>query len=181
MGKSKTKKIFLPIVLFLTLLTVLFISLTVAIKVTGGHSSSKSEKKGKESSEVVDTGESYDNISGYELPDYSSGTTSVVDNTVTDKLANKDGYILPNSDTVALTDADLAGLTAQELSYARNEIYARHGYVFDSQELNSYFSQKSWYKADATFKQEATSAQEQANAEFIKAYQQTNNLTYDVK
>jgi hypothetical protein len=34
-----------------------------------------------------------------------------------------------------LTSADLEGRTADELRILRNEIYARHGYVFKSEEL----------------------------------------------
>lgn len=57
-------------------------------------------------------------------------------------------YIIPDSDTKLLTDADIQGLTAQELNYAKNEIYARHGRMFDSAELQEYFDSKSWYKAE---------------------------------
>ena len=30
--------------------------------------------------------------------------------------------------------------------YARNEIYARHGYIFRDSALRSYFEGKSWYE-----------------------------------
>ena len=36
-------------------------------------------------------------------------------------------YILPESDSKYLTEADIAGLTLKEINYAKNEIYARHG------------------------------------------------------
>lgn len=54
-------------------------------------------------------------------------------------------YILPNSNTQYLTRRDLAGLTAAELRLARNELYARHGRMFDSEDLDAYFRSKSWY------------------------------------
>ncbi len=54
-------------------------------------------------------------------------------------------YILPNSSSVLLTQSDISGLTLQELNYARNEIFARHGRRFSSQELQQYFDSKSWY------------------------------------
>ena len=56
-----------------------------------------------------------------------------------------DEYILPNSDTVRLTEDDIEDLTLRELNYAKNEIYARHGRKFDSKELRDYFNSKSWY------------------------------------
>ncbi len=183
MESTKIKKIFLPIVIVLAVLTVAFIALTVVVKVTGGHPSSASSQKAKESTEVEAESNEVSYVSNYKLSGYSSSGTSDAkeDTTVSDKLSDTEGYILPTSDTVQLTDADLAGLSAQELTYARNEIYARHGYVFESPELNDYFAQKSWYTADATFTQEAASAQEQANADFIKQYQETNNLGYEVQ
>ena len=54
-------------------------------------------------------------------------------------------YIFPDSDSRYLTDADVAGLTLQEINYGKNEIYARHGRKFKSQELTNYFESKSWY------------------------------------
>jgi hypothetical protein len=55
------------------------------------------------------------------------------------------GYILPDSSSRYLTAADLQGLSAAQLRLARNEIYARHGRMFTSPDLISYFSGKSWY------------------------------------
>lgn len=60
--------------------------------------------------------------------------------------ANEDDYILPQSDSVLLTEADIAGLTLREINYAKNEIYARHGRKFMSKELREYFESKSWYE-----------------------------------
>lgn len=54
-------------------------------------------------------------------------------------------YILPNSDSAYLTDADLAGLNKEQLRLARNEILARHGRMFRDQGLQDYFNSKSWY------------------------------------
>ena len=55
-------------------------------------------------------------------------------------------YILPESATKALTRADLQGLTKEQLRLARNEIFARHGMIFGVEDLDTYFSSKSWYK-----------------------------------
>ena len=54
-------------------------------------------------------------------------------------------YLLPQSDSVYLTDADIAGFSLQKLNYARNEIYARHGRTFRDQMFQDYFNSKSWY------------------------------------
>ena len=59
---------------------------------------------------------------------------------------DKKQYILPESNSRYLTVEDLKGLTAKELSYARNEIFARHGRKFNNAGLQEYFNSKSWYK-----------------------------------
>lgn len=54
-------------------------------------------------------------------------------------------YIFPDSDKKNLTDADVAGMSKGNLRLARNEILARHGRIFDSEDLKTYFEGKSWY------------------------------------
>lgn len=54
-------------------------------------------------------------------------------------------YIIPDSDSRYLTAADLEGMSAQVVCYAKNEIYARHGRQFVSQELTEYFEEQPWY------------------------------------
>ena len=56
------------------------------------------------------------------------------------------GYIISYSSDVLLTSSDIQGLSKQQLRYARNEIYARHGRKFQSQDLRNYFNSKSWYQ-----------------------------------
>ena len=80
-------------------------------------------------------------------------------------------YILPESNSRYLTDADVSGLTLQQLNYAKNEIYARHGRKFDSKELQNYFGSKSWYNGTvnaADFKETVFNEYEKKNAEFLK-------------
>ena len=56
-----------------------------------------------------------------------------------------DSYILYDSDRRYITDGEIAQMSLQEINYAKNEIFARRGRIFQSQELSSYFSQKNWY------------------------------------
>ena len=60
-----------------------------------------------------------------------------------DRLEND--FIFYDSDTRYLTDEEVKGLSLQVVCYAKNEIYARRGRIFDSQELNDYFYSKPWY------------------------------------
>ncbi|MGN1023298.1 MAG: YARHG domain-containing protein, partial [Lachnospiraceae bacterium] len=54
-----------------------------------------------------------------------------------DSLLDQD-YIIPDSDSRLLTEDDVKDLTLQEINYAKNEIYARHGRKFKSKELQNY-------------------------------------------
>ena len=90
--------------------------------------------------------------------------------------ANSD-YILPDVQTRVYSTAELEQLSTDELWYARNEIYARHGRGFRNPELQSYFNSKTWYTRNPidpdTFDSTVTlSATEQQNADAIKAIEQ---------
>jgi len=45
-----------------------------------------------------------------------------------------------------ITEYDLQGLSLRDLELMRNEIYARHGWVFNRQDLRRYFEGQSWYR-----------------------------------
>ena len=54
-------------------------------------------------------------------------------------------YIFPESSYRELSESEFADKTEWELKVARNEIYARHGRMFDTPALDSHFRSKSWY------------------------------------
>lgn len=54
-------------------------------------------------------------------------------------------YILPESDSRYYSQEEINKLSEHDLFVARNEIYARHGRMFDNEELKGYFASKSWY------------------------------------
>ena len=89
-------------------------------------------------------------------------------------------YIIPESNRRKLTEDDLEDLTPKELSYARNEIYARHGRRFQSNELQEYFDSKEWYEIDDSFDDHDLQGVERSNAEFIAEYQKRNDKMYKV-
>ncbi|MGF3214834.1 YARHG domain-containing protein [Facklamia sp. P12945] len=67
-------------------------------------------------------------------------------NSTKDDSALSKEYIIPDSNQRLLTDDEVKHLDAKALCYARNEIYARKGRRFESQELQSYFNQQDWYQ-----------------------------------
>ena len=56
-------------------------------------------------------------------------------------------YIIPDSDTRELTEGELWAYTRETLRYIRNELLARHGYVFGGNKFGRYFGKTDWYKA----------------------------------
>lgn len=83
-------------------------------------------------------------------------------------------YIIADSDSRYLERADLQNLNAEQLRLARNEIYARHGRMFDDQQLQEYFNSKSWYNgtiAPADFSEDMLNDYERENTYIITDYE----------
>ena len=103
----------------------------------------------------------------------------IQDGTEKDDMMVETEYILANSNTEKLTEADLAGLTKEQLRLARNEIYARNGMVFGVNDLDEYFRSKSWYTpkytSDDFYDAVEMNAIEEANVEFILQLEKSMN------
>ncbi len=83
-------------------------------------------------------------------------------------------YIFYDSNTRYLTYSDVKYLSLREICYARNEIYARRGRLFDSTELQNYFNQKTWYYgyiSPSSFSDTVFNQYETANVQFLKDYE----------
>lgn len=186
--KDKKTNVWVPVAVIIGILLVAMIVLTVFMVVTGrsaGNTGSSSSKYHADSTQSdVKPQDSDDYIQDVSLDEFSIGgssdDSSASDNAEAAEVAMEDsnGYILPDSDSRKLKKSDLAGMTAQQLSYAKNEIYARHGRVFKSSELQDYFNQKDWYEKNDDFKDEDLSKKEAENTKFIAAYQKDNDLEY---
>ncbi len=86
-----------------------------------------------------------------------------------------DSYILP-TDSQYITESDLNGMSKEQVSLARNEIYARYGYSFENETVRKYFLQQSWYYEDPainanTFGVNNLSDCERVNLETIQQYE----------
>ena len=55
-------------------------------------------------------------------------------------------YLLPDAAQRNYSYEEIADMPVQLVCYAKNEIYARHGRMFVSQELKDYFASCSWYR-----------------------------------
>lgn len=91
-------------------------------------------------------------VPGYKSKPVSAGDTVRTEppvETETDGLKEEEplfqGFIFPNSDLELIDQREIEALSDSDLTYAINEIYARHGYIFRSDELRGYYEQFSWY------------------------------------
>lgn len=83
-------------------------------------------------------------------------------------------YIIDDSDSRYLYLEELEELSAEELFYARNEIYARCGRLFNDEGLQAYFDSKEWYHGTISpedFTEEMLNDYERKNAVFIREYE----------
>ena len=82
-----------------------------------------------------------------------------------------DYFIIPDSDSRYLTKSELYGYDKYTLSLIRNEIFARHGYIFKKDEYRNYFNSMPWYTPNSSFKGSLNelNAIEKYNVELIKS------------
>ena len=96
----------------------------------------------------------------YKINDLSNEIPNIIQGYRTDVIFDENGtaessaadttdttseFIIPDSDSRYLSREELSNMSLQQLNYAKNEIYARKGRVFQSPELQNYFGSKSWY------------------------------------
>lgn len=81
-------------------------------------------------------------------------------------------YIFPDSDKKYLSEDEVRSVTADELFIGRNEIFARHGYIFTDEGLQEHFTNTSWYEGSVSSDQFNVDSVfndfEKKNAELIK-------------
>ncbi|MGO9361416.1 MAG: YARHG domain-containing protein [Xanthobacteraceae bacterium] len=74
-------------------------------------------------------------------------------------------FIFPDSDRRLLQPSELSRLSATELRIARNEIYARRGRFFQSDDLRQHFGSFAWYRPNSW--NPSLNAVEQQNVQMI--------------
>lgn len=80
--------------------------------------------------------------------DASSETTTEDDGdskSASEIMDADDGYIFPNSNSSYLTEEEIEKLSTEEIQYAINEVYARHGLKFTKKSNQERFEKKKWY------------------------------------
>lgn len=135
----------------------------------------------EETKETRDTSQMGEMVAPMDLDDYLEYGASNTFGNSTNKSTKEDDvdektteYIIEDSASRYLADADVKGLTLQEINYAKNEIYARHGRRFKSKELQDYFDSTSWYVGkyspedfDQNYSEKMLNDFEKRNADFL--------------
>jgi hypothetical protein len=119
-----------------------------------------------------------DNTQFYNKTENNSASTALQPteyyNAESEKLTGDpgSGYVIEGSDSRYLTEEDLRDMSKGELRLARNEIYARHGRLFSSADLQDYFNSMNWYVGYIPvdqFDESVLNDCEKANLIFIKS------------
>ena len=87
-----------------------------------------------------------------------------------DFYPDANGYVIADSSYRIISKQDLYGMTEHEVCIARNEIYARYGYIFQTEKYNEYFQNFSWYRP-STHSLPALNSIEAQNVNTIMAYE----------
>lgn len=77
--------------------------------------------------------------------------------------------------TIKYTEQNLSALDSYGLKITRNEIYARHGRIFNDQELQEYFQRQNWYVPQISsndFDDSCLNEVEKYNIQLISTYEQ---------
>ena len=126
------------------------------------------KKQIKDMENDVTSEESSEDLDYYDDSDLSEDSDNYSDS------SEENEYVLPDSAKRKLKKSDLKGLSKEELRIARNEIYARHGRMFDDQKLQKYFDSQSWYEGTvpaSEFSEDVLSSVEKKNVAFIRQFE----------
>lgn len=77
--------------------------------------------------------------------------------------------------TTPLTEDIIRFFSSAELKLIRNEIFARHGYIFADKQIRKYFETKTWYRPVTQDVSNRLSEIEQLNIEQLKRAERENN------
>lgn len=93
-----------------------------------GHSGAKDQAGGEDADGIAADSDSENTADDSQVADQQNGQ-----------------YILSDSNARYYTESELNAMSLEELFYARNEIFARHGRGFNNPDLASYFNAQPWY------------------------------------
>jgi tetratricopeptide (TPR) repeat protein len=88
---------------------------------------------------------------------------------IPEHLAKVEGFITPQDRVVSETE--LQGRSKAELRVMRNEVFAHHGRVFQSADLQDYFAKKPWYKQNPSYTDSLLTDVDKENVRIIQEHE----------
>ncbi len=158
--KSKTWLFVLLGLLGVAIIGVILVVVVVAIIIFASNSSSVSFER--DGVGVVEMQEEDESASVYEEREES--------NSYEEYGTGSNQYFFP-SDKKQITFSILDEYSQDEIAIIRNEIYARHGYVFQLEQYARYFESKEWYSPNPYFDESVFSELEKDNIDTIIEYE----------
>lgn len=156
-----------------------------------GTQEANTETEAKGESEEAASDSETDNKKEVFGADENENASSDGDDEETDGESEDRIYLIPGDDkssnryekaqhlsyttTVKYTIQNLSVLDSYGLKITRNEIYARHGRIFNDQELQEYFQRQNWYvpqTASNDFNDSCLNEVEKYNIQLISTYEQ---------
>ncbi|MEX1132329.1 MAG: YARHG domain-containing protein, partial [Flavobacteriales bacterium] len=133
----------------------------------GYTSDGATENHQSPSDEPMDTGYSFD---GQNIVATNSNTQSTINFTDDDNGLQIPGTY-PQASSRELTATEVQTMTLADLRIMRNEIFARHGYIFKDAALSAHFSAQPWYKPMFDNVNHLLTPTERANISLIKQFE----------
>ena len=152
----------------LILIPFLALAFTAAICTKGDDSSSNSDLKKKELE--LKEKELQLKEKELEMKKRSEGSSNANDISEQNSAAGNSSFYPQASDRL-LTADDVNNLSGWELKIMRNEIFARYGYIFKSEEMRNYFMYQKWYIPKYENVDDMLTDVEKKNIELIKRYE----------
>jgi len=70
-----------------------------------------------------------------------------------------------------IDEDSLSDVTREDIMWARNEIYARHGYIFQNKDIQSAFEATDWYSPNPDYSDELLNEIERSNIDTLVSYE----------
>lgn len=118
-----------------------------------------------------------------ESKDEEDATRKNNEEDVNEEVDITEEFIFFDSDIRELEIHELVGLDNESLAYARNEIFARKGYIFKQEKFKKYFEGKSWFVPNKNLSGDLSELNhvENANIQLIMKVEKENNWDKDGK
>lgn len=169
---QKAKRTFAIVALTISLIGVVISGWQYLSIISAGHQAKQELDKWSKQSTTMPTPSPTPAPAPARRQDQVSSSTQIANAPiVSDNEALKGKY--PEGSTRLLTSADLENKSLNELKIMRNEIFARHGYIFKTDDMKKYFSSQAWYTPKHSDVSNLLNKIEIENVNIIKNHERT--------